>query len=69
MSPTHETAAIVTPMTPRKTCEECGKLILRKRLLVRDWEQIRHCSAACRRLNRDRVRAQAARRFLSPRVA
>jgi len=69
MSPTHETATLVTPMTPRKTCEECGKPIVRKRLLVRDWEHIRHCSAACRRFSLDRRRMRTFVPFWSSRVA
>ena len=66
MSPTHDAATLVTPMTPRKTCEECGKAIVRRRLLVRDWEHIRHCSASCRRVGRDRIKAGSVRPFLSP---
>jgi hypothetical protein len=50
-------------MTPRKTCEQCGKPIVRRRLQVRDWERIQHCSAACRRMSRDRLRFQYAHRF------
>jgi|GEM_PF-5775234 len=58
MSPTHDVATLVTPMTPRKACEQCGKPIVRRRLQVRDWERIQHCSAACRRISRDRLRFQ-----------
>jgi hypothetical protein len=54
MSPMHHAASLISRMTPRKACEQCGKPIVRRRLLARDWEHVRHCSAACRRLSHDR---------------
>jgi hypothetical protein len=56
-------------MTPRKACEQCGKPMVRRRLLVRDWERIQHCSAACRRLSRDRMRFRYVHSFSSASAA
>jgi hypothetical protein len=69
MSPTHDAASLVTPMTPKKACELCGKPIIRRRLQARDWERIQHCSAACRRLSRDRMRISYAHPFHSASAA
>jgi hypothetical protein len=32
-----------------KTCESCGRMIEWRKKWERDWEQVRYCSASCRR--------------------
>ena len=32
-----------------KTCEACGRTITWRKKWERDWDQVRYCSAACRR--------------------
>ena len=34
---------------PAKPCASCGRTITWRRKWERDWEQVRHCSDACRR--------------------
>jgi hypothetical protein len=34
---------------PSKTCESCGRTIEWRKKWERDWDQVRYCSAACRR--------------------
>ena len=34
---------------PDKTCAVCGRRITWRKMWERDWEQVRHCGAACRR--------------------
>jgi hypothetical protein len=34
---------------PQKTCAACGRRIEWRKKWERDWEQVRYCSAACRR--------------------
>ncbi|WP_432519706.1 DUF3253 domain-containing protein [Kineococcus sp. SYSU DK006] len=34
---------------PTKDCAVCGRTITWRRKWERDWEQVRHCSDACRR--------------------
>jgi hypothetical protein len=34
---------------PSKTCASCGRRIEWRKKWARDWEQVRYCSAACRR--------------------
>ena len=34
---------------PAKSCAACGRRIEWRRKWERDWEQVRYCSAACRR--------------------
>jgi hypothetical protein len=34
---------------PDKTCTVCGRRFAWRKKWERDWEQVRHCSAACRR--------------------
>ena len=34
---------------PAKTCQSCGRTIEWRRTWVRDWQDVRYCSAACRR--------------------
>jgi hypothetical protein len=34
---------------PAKPCTVCGRTITWRRKWQRDWEQVRYCSAACRR--------------------
>jgi hypothetical protein len=38
----------VTP-PPDKTCAVCGRTFGWRKKWERDWDQVRHCSAACRR--------------------
>ena len=35
--------------TPTKPCASCGRVITWRKAWERDWEQVRYCSAACRR--------------------
>lgn len=37
------------PRTPSKTCVVCGRTIEWRKKWERDWEQVRYCSAGCRR--------------------
>ena len=34
---------------PAKTCQSCGRTIEWRRKWARDWQDVRYCSAACRR--------------------
>jgi hypothetical protein len=34
---------------PSKPCAVCGRPMTWRRAWARSWEQVRHCSAACRR--------------------
>lgn len=34
---------------PSKPCAVCGRVITWRKKWARDWEQVRHCSDACRR--------------------
>ncbi len=34
---------------PTKTCASCGRTITWRKAWEQDWEQVRYCSAACRR--------------------
>lgn len=34
---------------PEKTCERCGRRFAWRRKWARDWDQVRYCSAGCRR--------------------
>ena len=34
---------------PEKTCAQCGRRFSWRKKWERDWEQVRYCSAACRR--------------------
>ena len=36
-------------MEPSKTCVVCGREITWRKKWARDWDQVRHCSDACRR--------------------
>ena len=38
-----------TPTPSAKTCAACGRRIEWRRKWARDWEQVRYCSAGCRR--------------------
>ncbi len=38
-----------TAPPPAKVCAACGRRIEWRRKWARDWEQVRYCSAACRR--------------------
>ena len=37
------------PIPSTKTCAACGRRIEWRRKWARDWEQVRYCSAGCRR--------------------
>lgn len=41
--------ADVSAAPPAKTCAACGRRIEWRRKWARDWEQVRYCSADCRR--------------------
>ena len=45
--PSTPTPSAPTPST--KTCAACGRRIEWRRKWARDWEQVRYCSAGCRR--------------------
>lgn len=34
---------------PEKTCASCGRAVVWRKAWARDWDQVRYCSAACRR--------------------
>ena len=38
-----------TPIPSAKSCAACGRRIEWRRKWARDWEQVRYCSAGCRR--------------------
>lgn len=46
-----ETSAIVG--ATEKTCASCGRAIEPRRRWRRNWQEVRYCSAACRRRRRD----------------
>ncbi|RVT97930.1 DUF2256 domain-containing protein [Rhodovarius crocodyli] len=37
------------PHLPEKPCAACGRPFAWRRKWARDWENVRHCSDACRR--------------------
>ena len=40
-------------MRPDKTCQACGRTITWRKKWERDWDEVRWCSAACRRRGSD----------------
>lgn len=46
----------INQATPSKVCTVCGETILWRRWLAANWEQIRYCSASCRRLSAAKAR-------------
>lgn len=59
-------------MLTEKTCASCGRRIEWRKKWERDWEQVRHCSQACRRRGvtpQDEQLAETLLRLLSARRA
>jgi hypothetical protein len=56
------------PHLPEKTCVACGRPFAWRRKWARDWEEVRHCSDACRDGRRAAAlrKAGAARKGVDP---
>ena len=47
------------PNLPRKVCAACGRSFAWRRKWAANWDQVRHCSDACRTGKRAAARAKA----------
>lgn len=49
MNTNHEVSPRAQTSPPGKLCAVCGEIILWRRRLAANWEEVRCCSASCRR--------------------
>lgn len=58
-------ASRTAPTPEPKTCAVCGRRVEWRARWARDWDQVRHCSAGCRRRGLGEVDAELERTLLS----